>query len=403
MSPKMMPFQEALSFFQTCLPILVEQESVPVTSALERILAEDIVSEIDVPPAANSAMDGYALNAQEIGQNTDITEMAFHVSQRIPAGQAPAPLQQGTVARIFTGAEIPVGADTVIMQEEVDVNTDSSVTIKKRPKVGENIRPKGQDIAQQQTVLRAGQKLSAMQIGLLASVGKERVSVFKSLKVGVLTTGDELVAPGKPLSPGQIYNSNGPMLASLLSQSGHQVVKTLHCLDSKEETENALKTLSEHVDIIISSGGVSVGEEDYVKEAIENNGSVSLWKVAMKPGKPIVVANVFDTPFIGLPGNPSSTLVTYHWLASGALRGASGQTAYIPRPTPIKTNFTRSNAIRRDEFLRVSILNGRAEPHIRQSSGALLPACESDGYLHIPAGVSINQEDTYDFYPFLAF
>ncbi|WCN12571.1 molybdopterin molybdenumtransferase MoeA [Marinomonas mediterranea] len=403
MPPKMMPFEEALTFFQTCLPTLVEKESVPLASALGKVLAEDIVSPINVPPAANSAMDGYALNIDQASEHADTKQTPFQVSQRIPAGHAPSPLVTGTVARIFTGAEIPLGANAVIMQEEVRVNSDDTISLLRLPSANENIRPKGQDVASGQSILHSGEHLNAMDIGLLASIGINRVTIFKPLQVGILTTGDELIAPGTPLQDGQIYNSNGPMLQGLLTQSGYQVIDVTHCLDDKAATESVLQNLANKVDIILSSGGVSVGEEDYVKDAIERNGTINLWKVAMKPGKPIVIAKVFNTPLIGLPGNPSSTLVTYHWLANAALRRASGQAIQRPKPIPVKASFSRNKTISRDEFLRVSIQNGQAKPHPQQSSGALLPACESDGYLHIPAGFEINQEDSYDFYPFSTF
>lgn len=393
----LMPFNEAIAHIRSTLPICSSSETVPLSNALNRILAQDIVAQINVPPAANSAMDGYAVRIDDLQTNLKLT-----VSQRIAAGTAPVALAPDSCARIFTGAEIPDGANAVIMQEKTQLE-DGKVVFDAIPKLGDNIRPAGQDIAQGNTIFTSGKRLTAIDIGVLASIGTTEVKVYKPLRVGILTTGDELQVPGSPLAAGQIYNSNGPLLEALVTTSGHQVSLRSHAADSVEATELALKTLSEQSDIIISSGGVSVGEEDHVKATIEKNGQLHLWKIAIKPGKPLVFAKVYDTPFLGLPGNPSSTLVTFHLFARLALAKSAGEQLTLPKPYPVKCDFIRKANQSRDEFLRVHIDQGIATPHTQQSSGALLAASCTDGYLHVPAQTEIKPQMELNFYPFSSF
>lgn len=394
----LLAFEEALEAIKQSASVRVEQQIIPLTSSVGRILATDIVASICVPPNANSAMDGYALatNDWQAGKQ-------FSISQRVAAGHAPQPLMPGTCARIFTGANIPAGADTVIMQENAQI-VGEKVAFNEPPRQGDNIRPKGQDMQTGQTVAQAGETLSPMHIGLLSSLGITDVTVYKPLRVGILTTGDELIAPGETLQAGQIYNSNGPMLSALVTQAGHLVSHCIHAADTPKDTEDALQILLESCDIILSSGGVSVGEEDHVKSVLEKLGTVHLWKIAIKPGKPLVHATLKGTPFLGLPGNPSSTLVTYHWFARLLLSICSGQKAQFPQSYLIDAGFNRSKTITRDEFLRVSIgQDGLAYAHPQQSSGALLAACQSQGYLHIKANTQIEYGHSYSFYPFSGF
>ncbi|MGR0279933.1 molybdopterin molybdotransferase MoeA [Marinomonas dokdonensis] len=396
--PPLMPFEEALTSLQENSKTLVQTESCELANALNRILCEDVVAQCYVPPCDNSAMDGYALRYEDWQ-----ADKALPVSQYIAAGHAPEPLQSGTCARIFTGANIPVGADVVIMQENAQV-TEQGVIFTQQPKLHDNIRPRGQDMSMGQTVLRAGTKIKAMHIGLLSSLGITKVSVYQPLKVGILTTGDELVPAGHALEAGQIYNSNGPMLQALVSQLGYQVTCVLHVKDEEQATLDALTKLSQQCDVILSSGGVSVGEKDYVTHCLEQMGQLHLWKIAIKPGKPLVHASVNGVPFLGLPGNPSSTLVTFHWFARTLLAASAGQQAARPRAYPVTAGFSRNKSIGRDEFIRVSMdEKGSVIAHRQQSSGALLAACESLGYLHIKAGELIEEGKEYDFYPFSEF
>jgi molybdopterin molybdotransferase len=394
----MLTFEDALQEIKQSATLRVVPQTIALSNAAGRILAKDIVADIFVPPYDNSAMDGYALASGDWQ-----ADKAFTISQRVPAGQSAQPLVPGTCARIFTGANIPSGADTVIMQEDAKC-VDDHVAFAHPPKKGDNIRPKGQDMQAGQTVIKAGEKISPMHIGLLSSLGITNITVYKPLRVGILTTGDELIPAGETLKAGQIYNSNGPMLKALVTQAGHQVEQCLHAADSPEDTKAALKTLLQSCDVILSSGGVSVGEEDHVKGVLEKLGTVHLWKIAIKPGKPLVHATLEGIPFLGLPGNPSSTLVTYHWFARLLLSICSGQKAELPPSYLVDAGFNRTNPIQRDEFLRVFIgQDGLAYAHPQQSSGALLAACESQGYLHVKANTQIEYGCSYSFYPFSGF
>lgn len=394
----LLAFEDALEEIKRSASVRVGQQTLPLMNAVGRILATDVIAGISVPPHDNSAMDGYALAcvAWHAGKH-------FNVSQRIAAGQHPEPLTAGTCARIFTGANIPAGADTVIMQENAQLVGDK-VVFSEQPTISDNIRPKGQDMQAGQTVIKAGVKITPIHIGLLSSLGITDVIVYKQLNVGILTTGDELISTGSNLKAGQIYNSNGPMLSALVTQAGHNVSHCIHAADTLEDTKSALKTLIQSCDVILSSGGVSVGEEDHVKSALEKLGKVHLWKIAIKPGKPLIHATLQGIPFLGLPGNPSSTLVTYHWFAQLLLSMCSGQIAELPQPYHVDAGFNRNKVIQRDEFLRVSIgKDGLAYAHSQQSSGALLAAAESQGYLHVKANTQVEYGHSYPFYPFSAF
>ena len=394
----LLAFEDALEEITRSASVLVEQQTIPLINAVGRTLANNVVARIYVPPYDNSAMDGYALACQDWQDGK-----RFTVSQRVAAGQHPQPLMPGTCARIFTGANIPSGADTVVMQENTELEGDK-VIFTKQPTSSDNIRPLGQDMQIGQTVVKVGEKITPIHIGLLSSLGITEVIVYKQLNVGILTTGDELIPTGEKLKEGQIYNSNGPMLSALVAQAGHNVSHCLHTADTPEDTKTALKTLMQSCDVILSSGGVSVGEEDHVKDALEKLGKVHLWKIAIKPGKPLVHATLQGIPFLGLPGNPSSTLVTYHWFARLLLSICAGQVAELPKSYPVDAGFNRNKVIQRDEFLRVSIgKDGLAYAHPQQSSGALLAACESQGYLHVKANTQIEYGHSYSFYPFSSF
>lgn len=393
----LLAFEDALKNIERSADVRVTKLTLPLQDALGRILAQDVVAEIAVPPHDNSAMDGYALAFSDWQEGK-----AFVVSQRMAAGQQPTPLEAGTCARIFTGANIPSGADTVVMQENTQIIDDFVVF--NAPKQGDNVRPQGQDMQIGQTVLSSGTTITAIHVGLLSSLGLTQVCVYQRLRVGILTTGDELVPPGTPLQNGQIYNSNGPMLCALVTQAGYEISHCLHAMDTPKATEAALNTLITSSDVIISSGGVSVGEEDHVKQVLETLGTVHLWKIAIKPGKPLVHATLNGIPFLGLPGNPSSTLVTFHWFARLLLSVCSGANTQHPQGYLVGVGFERKRAIQRDEFLRVTIgKDGLAYAHAQQSSGALLAACESQGYLHIKANTPIEMSQRYSFFPFTAF
>lgn len=395
---KLMPVAQALEKLLAEVAHTPSVEVLDITDVLGRVLAEDQCSSVDVPPQDNSAMDGYALNS------TDVVEgVRLSVSQRIPAGAAPLPLEPGTVARIFTGSEIPPGADTVVMQENTTAGETEGVAwveINQAVAAGNNIRQRGQDIRSGQVVMTAGTRLQAMHLGVLASVGVGRVAVYRPLKVAVLATGDELVMPGSPLQPGQIYNSNLFTLRALLQGLGCEVVDLGIVEDSLEGTKAALKKASESADCIISSGGVSVGEEDHVKAAVEDQGELRLWKVAIKPGKPMAFGYVNGVPFLGLPGNPAAVLVIFNIFARPFLLKTMGASSLYPNSFMVEVGFSRTKAIGRQEYLRVELNEGRAVLGHSQSSGVLSSSVSAAGYLVVPPNTVIAEGERMMFIPF---
>jgi molybdopterin molybdotransferase len=358
--------------------------------ALGKVLAEDVVSPIAVPGEDNSAMDGYALRTHEAGQR-------LPVSQRIPAGSVGTPLEPGTAARIFTGAAIPPGADAVVMQENCDEH-DGVLSIQSAVTAGQNIRPRGQDITEGATVLSRGRRLCPQDLGLLASIGLHRVSVFRPLRVVVLSTGDELVEPGaRLLAPGQLYNSNRYTLAGLLSALDMEFVDGGIVPDDAEVTAAALQNAAETADCVITSGGVSVGEEDYVKQQVERLGRLDLWKLAIKPGKPLAFGSIGATPFIGLPGNPTSVFVTFCLIARPFLLKLQGAVEPELPLVSATARFSIAKPGMRQEYLRVSLENAvnglEALAYPNQSSGVLSSVSASDGLAVISPGTVVAEGD----------
>ncbi len=367
-------------------------EHISLHHALGRIIAEDHASTIDVPPADNSAMDGYALR---VGPDSDIKSgIPLSVSQRIPAGYVGEELESGTLARIFTGAEIPAGANAVIMQEEVDVQGEK-VVLQRLPRVGEFVRKCGQDISQGQTVLRQGTKLGAPEIGLLASIGLAQVSVYRKLRIALLSTGDELVQPGAPLEPGQIYNSNMYLLRGLIQNLSMEIVELDVVADDPDKTEEALRYAAEHSDCIVSTGGVSVGEEDYEKTTVQELGKLDIWRIRMKPGKPLAFGTVLGTPFFGLPGNPVSTFVTFCILARPYLLKSQGCKSVLPDSYQFPSGFDYQGGSRL-EYLRVRLRDNskggtELEKFPMQDSGILTSTSWATGLAIIEPESSIQK------------
>lgn len=375
-------------------------ELLPTAAAQGRVLAEPVVSQLDVPPADNTAMDGYALRAADAATPGAL----LPVSQRVPAGTVPAALQPGTAARIFTGAQIPPGADAVVMQEQCEALPGEAlgqVRVHAELRAGQWIRRRGEDVQRGAEVLPAGARLSAAALGLAASVGAASLRVARRPRVALFSTGDELVMPGEPLKPGAIYNSNRFTLSALLQSLGCEVVDLGIVPDRLDATRAALREAAAQADLIITSGGVSVGEEDHLKPAVQAEGELDLWQIAIKPGKPLAFGRVGEAWFMGLPGNPVSSYVTFLLLVRPVILRLQGASDLVPRRYPLRADFAWTKPDRRREFLRVR-LNGQGglELFANQSSGVLTSAVWGEGLVDNPAGTAIAAGDAVQFIPF---
>jgi len=396
---------EALRALLAAADPIAETESIATLDALGRVLAVDVVSELDVPPVATSAMDGYAVCVADLTGD----ERRLSVSQRIAAGQSPQPLAPGTAARIFTGAPVPPGADAVVMQEQAQAQGDT-VSILHTPKAGEWITAQGADIRRGAVILPAGTRLSPQALGLAASVGCARLEVTRRLKVAVFFTGDELTMPGEPLAPGRIYNSNRFTLRGLLTRLNCEVTDLGIVPDRLDATRDALAGAARGHDLILTSGGVSVGEEDHVKPAVESLGRLALWQIALKPGKPLAFGAVrkgapgeaeCEAPFIGLPGNPVSSFVTFLLFVRPFLLRLSGVSDVAPKAVSLRADFTQAKADRRNEFLRARInAAGGLDLFPNQSSAVLTSTVWGDGLIDNPPNHAISAGETVRFLPF---
>jgi len=400
--PSMKPLEEALALLLAHASAVRESETVPLAEANGRILAEPVVSKIDMPPWDNSAMDGYAVNTADLKG----APHTLPISQRIPAGAAPQPLAAGTAARIFTGAPVPADADAVVIQEVCDQNGDE-VTIREWPEPGANIRRAGEDTRIGQEVLQAGTRLGAQHLGLAASVGVGELVVYRRLKVALFSSGDELINPGQPLGPGQIYNSNEYTLRALLQALGCEVVSLGIVEDTFDATCRALSTAAGQADLVMTSGGVSVGEEDHLKPAVEALGSLDLWKIAIRPGKPLAFGHIEGTPFIGTPGNPVSLFVTFCLFARPFILKCQGVRDQELTPTPIlaKADFDWPKAEKRREFARAQLnldAQGQAQVSLysSRSSGVLNSLTWANGLAILPEQQTLTRGAMVKFLPF---
>lgn len=406
----MLSTADALATLLAAARPLAGVETLPTLDALNRVLATDVVSPLDVPPMNTSAMDGYAVRVADLAHGT----ARLRVSQRIPAGHAPQPLEPGTVARIFTGATVPPGADAIVMQEQIEPTGDE-VALLHTPKAGEWITAQGADIRRGSVILPAGTRLTPQSLGLAASVGCAELAVVRRLKVAVFFTGDELTMPGEPLRPGAIYNSNRFTLRGLLENLGCEVSDFGIVPDRLDATRATLRDAARGHDLILTCGGVSVGEEDHVKPAVEAEGRVSMWQIAMKPGKPLAFGAVRrgkrtgahdeaghdEAFFIGLPGNPVSSFVTFLLFVRPFVLRLAGVKQVAPRALSLRADFTQPKADRRNEFLRARVNPaGGLDLFANQSSAVLTSTVWGDGLIDNPPNHAISAGETVRFLPF---
>ena len=405
MNQGILSVDEALAQLLDSAQSLAEVEEVATLAATGRVLAKSQHSRIDVPPLDNTSMDGYAVRAAECASG----EARLTVSQRIPAGSIPGPLASGTAARIFTGAPVPPGADAVVMQEVCSVEGDQ-VVIRHKPTPGDWIRRVGEDIRAGAEILRPGVKLRPQDVGVAASVGIATLPVLRRLKVAVFFTGNELVMPGDPLPQGAIYNSNRFTITGMLQQLGCEVSDFGIVPDSLEATRDTLRRAAAANDLVITSGGVSVGDEDHVKPAVEAEGQLQMWKIAVKPGKPLAYGHIGpkappgrpgSAAFIGLPGNPVSVFVTLAILVRPFVLRMQGAAQVDPMACSVRADFDWAKPDVRREFLRVKLnAAGGLELFANQSSGVLTSAAWADGFVDNPPKQAIRRGDMVRFLPF---
>ena len=398
-SSNLMPLDEALNLLINSATPVADEETVKLDEAVGRVLSQPVTSNINVPAWDNSAMDGYALRYEDIASLDQIP-----VSQRIPAGTTGQPLLPGTAARIFTGAPVPAGADTVIMQEMIS-REGEMVRINGDMNKGANIRHTGEDILRGNEIIGRGCMLQTQHIGLAASTGTDRLVVKRKPRVAFFTTGDELTMPGQPLDDGKIYNSNCYLFRGLLEKLGCDVIDLGNVVDEYQATCDAIYTAADTADLILSSGGVSVGEEDYVKKALEELGSLDLWKIAVRPGKPLAYGKVRGVPFIGVPGNPVSLFVTFSIFVRPFILRSMGITDVTPAEYLAVAGFDWKRPDKRTEYMRARLeINDEGQRVVNvypsRSSGVLSSVTWADGMVVINPDQQLVKGDSVRFIPF---
>ena len=401
--PVLTPLDDALAELLAHSQPLAGSETVSTFDADGRVLAQDCVSALQVPPQDNSSMDGYAVRSGEVAEAFEKGGVVLPVSQRIAAGAQPGPLVPGSAARIFTGAQVPPGADAIVMQEDTEPAGEQIVRINRVPAPGQWIRRAGEDVTRGATVLSRGQRLGPADIGLAANIGLDRLQVARRPRVALFSTGDELVMPGavppEQMKPGTIYNSNRYFLRALLLRLGCELTDLGVVPDRRDATIEALRSASQDHDLILTSGGVSVGEEDHIKPAVETLGRLDFWQIAMKPGKPFAYGKVDNAHFIGLPGNPVSSFVTFVLLVRPFVLKLQGATQLAATGVLMTAHFDWRGDKRR-EFLRVRRnADGGLDLYPNQSSGVLTSASWADGLVDNPPGRAIARGDAVRFLP----
>ena len=396
MNKGLLSVDEALEVLLAGARPVAETEMLSTLEATGRVLASAQRSELDVPPMDNSAMDGYAVRIADLGEG----EPRLRVAQRIPAGTAGVALAPGTAARIFTGAPVPAGADAIVMQEFCATDGDQ-VVVKRKPRRGEWIRAAGLDVKRGDEILAAGIKLRPQDIGLAASVGIKMLPVRRRVRLALFFTGDELVMPGDPLPPGRIYNSNRFTLNGLAQVYGCDIRDYGIVPDNLAATREVLRRAAAENDLIVTSGGVSVGDEDHVKPAVEAEGELLMWRIAMKPGRPLAFGKVAAAAFIGLPGNPVSSFITFLVFVRPFLLRMQGMKEVAPRSIGLRADFDWLKPDPRREFLRVKLNPaGGLDLYPTQDSAVLTSTAWADGIVDNPAGHAIRKGDAVRFLPF---
>lgn len=394
----MLDFDVAQSRLATAATPPVQSERIALHECSGRILAETIVATLDLPSADNSAMDGYAIRHADFAPGKQ-----FPIQQRLYAGDTPEALEPGKTIRLFTGSILPEGADTVVMQENT-LEENEKMVIQGTPEKGRHVRYRGEDVRVGTEIVTQGSRLDAGQIALIASQGIAEVSVFPVLKVGILTTGDELVKPGQPRAPEHVYNSNGPMLAAMLRRQGARVTHVLHAVDTTAAITDAFDTLLEQCDLVLTVGGVSVGDKDLVKPTIEQlGGALDLWRVNMKPGRPVALAHARNTPIVCLPGNPVSAYVVYTLLVSPLVRTMQGRARALPAT---QYGIMESDRVFQDSrvgFLRVQAQADaqslpKLTPHLDQGSAILSSLTWANALARLPANETVKRGDVVRYY-----
>ena len=392
---------EALEFLLARAVCVDEREQVALLDAVGRVSATACIANADVPAFANSEMDGYAIRTRDLVDGAH--EHTLRVAQRIAAGEVGSRLAAGEAARIFTGAPLPEAADAVVIQENCHRQGDE-VRFTGSVSAGQHVRPQGNNIALGTEVLPPGIRLRPQDVGICASIGLECVEVYRRLRVGYFSSGDELVEPGKPLGPGQIYNSNRYVIGGLLASLGLDAVDLGIVVDELAATTEVLQQASRDVDVIITSGGVSVGEEDHLRAAVEAIGEIELWSVAVKPGKPLAFGKIGTADFLGLPGNPVSTLVTFCLFVRPYLLTRQGVTDVLPIKVPVRADFVWDKPGTRREFVRACLVWDEAGPKARiypkQGSDVLLSTVWAQGLIEIPENVRIGVGDPVHYLSF---
>ena len=398
----LMAVDDAVALIAARIPPVAGTETVDLASADGRVLAQDIVAAVPLPPFDNSAVDGYAVRWSDLATSGPTI---LPVAGRVAAGAAAAAAMARTAVRIFTGAPMPAGTDTVFMQEDVTREGDS-VTLPNGLEAGANRRLAGEDTPAGRTVLAAGRVLAPQDIALCAAVGLATLTVRRHLRVAVLSTGDEIVSPGQPLPPAALYDSNRFALQALLGRMGVVVTDLGILPDNRAAVSAALAGAASGHDLIVTSGGVSTGEEDHVRAAVEATGALTFWRLAIKPGRPVAMGVVAGTPFVGLPGNPVAVFVTFAHVVRPLVAALAGATQARPLALPVIADFAYRKKEGRREYVRVSLVRGedgavRATKHPRDGAGVITSLTETDGLVELPEPVTaVAPGDVVGFLPY---